>query len=276
MSFLEEYRENGFILIKNFFNKKEVEKIWFEAKSVFALQMERLGIFFLKDIENNEAFEQSMFKFFQMDFEAFANCGKQVQHLISLHKLCLHNSVIEKLKMLKLDFPNISTRPVMYFNHPALAKETVYHTVFPHQDWRSMQGSLDSMVLWLPLVDIDQSMGALEVIPKSHKWGLLTKSVEYGFGKVDLSPEEMKLFIPVEVERGDALFFSSFLIHQSGNNITDKIRWSAHFRYNNLLENTFGQRKFAHPYIYKPQDELITKGFPFPDDVKKIFNNNQT
>lgn len=269
---VDEYRSTGFILLKDYFDPNSIRQIWSEAKLVFSLQMEKLGIFSLKNLEDDQAFSQAMFLLFKKDTEAFVNCGKQVQHLISLHKLSLSEKILLTLKNLNLEFPNISTRPVMYFNHPNLAQEKIYHTVFPHQDWRSMQGSLDSVVVWLPLVDIDKTLGALEVIPKSHKWGLVTDSIEYGFGKVELSQENVDKFHSIEVERGDALFFSSFLVHRSGNIETEKIRWSAHFRYNNLLEAKFIDRKFAHPYIYRPQTELITDNFPSSNEINDIFS----
>jgi hypothetical protein len=88
---------------------------------------------------------------------------------------------------------------------------------------------------------------------------------------VSLSEEEKERIISVEINAGDVLLFSSFLIHQSGNNITNKPRWSCHFRYNDLDESTFIQRKFAHPYIYKPIEELITKDFPSKEDLSKIY-----
>ena len=83
--------------------------------------------------------------------------------------------------------------------------------------------------------------------------------------------EEEQHFLSVEVEVGDILLFSSFLIHQSGENITEKPRWSCHFRYNDLDEKTFIERKYAHPYIYKPAEELLTPDFPSTAILKQIF-----
>lgn len=196
-----------------------------------------------------------------------------MQHLISLHKLSLNQKIVDLLKNIGLSFPNISTRPVLYFNHPNLAKEKVFHTVDAHQDWRSMQGSLNSVVMWLPLVDIDVSLGALQILPKSHLHGLRTDYIENGFGMVNLTPEEEKQLLNIEVELGDALLFSSFLIHQSGSNTTNSPRWSVHFRYNDLNEQTFISRKFVHAYTYKPNDELLTQNFPEIYQIQKIFTN---
>jgi ectoine hydroxylase-related dioxygenase (phytanoyl-CoA dioxygenase family) len=78
-------------------------------------------------------------------------------------------------------------------------------------------------------------------------------------------------FVPVETEQGDALFFSAFLVHRSGTNVTNSIRWSCHFRYNNLDETTFVERGYPHNYIYKPKDELITPDFPRPEQIAQLF-----
>jgi ectoine hydroxylase-related dioxygenase (phytanoyl-CoA dioxygenase family) len=133
-----------------------------------------------------------------------------------------------------------------------------------------MQGSLDSVVVWVPLVRIDRALGALEVLPGSHKAGLRPAEMTDGYGLI-AAPIDASAFVPVEVAKGDALVFSTFLVHQSGFNTADAIRWSCHFRYNNLREPTFIERGLPHPYIYKPASELITQSFPDPAHVRAIF-----
>lgn len=269
---VKEYREQGFLLLKAVFRKEEIERIRAEAKEIFALQMLRHGLISSTEISERE-FEFGMYKLFETDLQSFTNCGKHAQHLISLHRLSLDHRIVDNLHALGLEFPNISTRPVMYFNSERLAKKEVYWRLNVHQDWRSMQGSLDSIVVWIPLVDIDKSLGALEVIPGSHKWGLLDADIVDGYGNLRESIDKSKL-APVEIEQGDALFFSSLLVHQSGTNVTESIRWSCHFRYNNLREETFVRRGFPHPYIYAPQEELITPNFPTRAEVGKVFHSN--
>lgn len=266
---LDRYRRDGFVLLKGFFPVEEIAAVHGEAKEVFTLQMQRLGIVAGKEPTESE-FEAGMFELFQADLPAFTNCGKQAQHLISLHRLSLDARIIATLKEVGLAFPNISTRPLLYFNAERLAKKEVYWKLDVHQDWRSMQGSLDSVVVWLPLVDIDQSLGALEVYPGSHLWGLLDAEMADGYGRLRSDLDKGQL-LPVEVERGDALFFSTLLVHQSGTNVSPSIRWSCHFRYNNLCDPTFIARGFPHPYLYRPQEDLITPEFPSPSEVEKVF-----
>ena len=263
------YNENGYALLEGLFDAREVDCIRDEAKEIFISQMRRHGLA-SSDALSEEAFERGMFALFEADLAAFTNCGKHAQHLISLHRLSLDQRIVGLLNELGLEFPNISTRPVLYFNSPRLAKKEVYHRLAPHQDWRSMQGSLDSVVVWVPLVDVDRALGALEVLPGSHKQGLLPADMEDGYGHIAAS-FDTAAFVPIEVEKGDALVFSTFLVHQSGTNVTESIRWSCHFRYNNLREHTFVDRGLPHPYIYKPTEELITPRFPDPQQLETIF-----
>ena len=269
MDLLSEYRQNGFVLFKGLFDKTEVDLIRDQAKDIFGLQMMRLGILPALRVSERK-FEEGMFQLFERDLQTFTQCGKHAQHLVSLHRLALDSRITEVLAQLGLEFPNICTRPVLYFNSERLAKKPVYWKLSAHQDWRSMQGSLDAVIVWLPLVEIDQALGALEVIPGSHALGLLKAAMIDGYGNL-LEPVDTSSAVPIQVERGDALFFSAFLVHQSGVNLTDSIRWSCHFRFNNMSDPTFIERGFPHPYIYKPIEELITADFPTKSMIHELF-----
>lgn len=119
-------------------------------------------------------------------------------------------------------------------------------------------------------MDISQKLGTLEVMPGSHVWGLLDSHEDEWYRRIDgLSDEQYQ---PVEVRAGDALFFSAFLVHRAGNNVTDSIRWSCHFRDNNLEESIFVSRRYPNPYTYKPRRELVTINFPFVEQLRKLFS----
>lgn len=263
-----QYQQNGFVHCKNFFPPDEVEQVRQAAKQVFLKQMLQQGIV-QNEAMSETQFAAAMAEYFRRDLPGFINCGKTCQHLISLHRLSLSEKLVQQLTALGVETPVICTRPVMYFNSPQLAQTEVYHRTPPHQDWRSMQGSLNAMVVWVPLVDVDVPLGALEIVPGSHLWGLLLSEQDEWYRKV--ADAEQFAYQAVEVKAGDALFFSAFLLHRSGNNVTDAIRWSCHFRYNDLSEATFIERRFAHPYIYKAQQELITENFPTPKQLQVVF-----
>ncbi|GAB3247316.1 phytanoyl-CoA dioxygenase family protein [Larkinella harenae] len=269
-SLRDSYKQNGFVLLKNFLDKDLVAAIHREGRQIFAYQIQRtLGE--SVDIDDLPSFEQAMYRFFAADFTAFANTGKQVQHMVSLHRLGTDSRITDTLKELGLDYPSIGVRPAMLFNSRHLAKRDDYWRLGAHQDWRTGQGSLDSIVVWFPLVPAGADLGALQVIPGSHRQGLYeSTSVDY----IGTIPDELLKdeWQQLEFEVGDVLFFSAFLVHRSGINSTESVRWSVQLRYNNLLENTFIERGYPLAYIYKPQAELITPNFPVLSQMDEIFN----
>lgn len=253
------FNKDGYIYLSNFLSPKE-------------LLSDALGVFKnVLNCENNlNKIENGMMHLFFDNFDAFVNCGKTCQGLISLYKMSCSSIILNKLFDLNIKTPSISTRPVLFFNHPNLAKKEVYYKTPAHQDWRSIQGSLNSVVVWIPLVDVPYELGPLEVIPGSHLRGLCSDKIEDNFGVC--SNVDNDEFISIPIKAGDALIFSTFLIHRSGNNISNKIRWSCHFRYNDLQEDTFIKRGYPSPYIYKPEPNLITPNFPTINQIKNVYN----
>lgn len=266
---INEYKKTGYQLVKGLFSADEIDKVRLDAQHIFTNQIQKFGY----KLGNTESdLNNALIQLFNEKPEVFIACGKHIQHLISLHNLSLNSRIIELLKALGISFPNICTRPVMFFNAQKLAKKQVYWKTDPHQDWRSMQGSLNSIVVWVALCDIDISLGALEIIPNSHLKGLQAKEMVDSFGLINDEQLANQQFVPIEVKKGDALFFSSFLIHQSGNNSTENgIRWSCHFRYNDMDEKEFVDRAFPHPYVYYPNPELITPDYPNTETLKNYF-----
>jgi ectoine hydroxylase-related dioxygenase (phytanoyl-CoA dioxygenase family) len=191
------FTKNGYLVLEGFFPKQAIESVLKEAKNVFLRQFiakKYVTPCALEDLDEAQ-FNSFLYRLFEEDIECLSNCGKQAQHLISLHTLSLDAKIVDLLQRMGLKTPIVSTRPVLYFNHPKLAKQKVFHTVDAHQDWRSMQGSLNAVVIWIPLVDINKALGALEILPKSHLDGLRTDHIENGFGMVALTDAEKERLI---------------------------------------------------------------------------------
>ncbi|MFN8348265.1 MAG: phytanoyl-CoA dioxygenase family protein [Spirosomataceae bacterium] len=266
----EQFRQEGFLLLRNFLDKSVVENIYREAHEIFATQIKHVTGRTV-DINNRDEFENAMFAFFEKDFTAFRNTGLTVQHCLSLHQFAVSEKIVNLLKEVGIEQPVVGARPAMQFNSRFLSKDGSKHwKLDAHQDWRTGQGSLDSAVIWFPLVDAGADLGALQVIPRSHKIGLLSSSTSGYQGGITTSLNDED-FVQTEFEVGDLLIFSAFLVHQSGNNITKNIRWSVQLRYNNLAEPTFIERGYPMAYIYKPEAELVTPDFPTVEQLETVF-----
>lgn len=255
---LMNYKENGYYIRKGIVNTTTLAEIRNDIRTVFNSVTDDIN-----DFDNDL---KLLFKKDKIKFSATANI---CQYLTSFNKLTTEENIIDSLiNEARIKLPLINTRPLLSFSHKDLASHDYYWKVPAHQDWHSMQGSLNAVTVWIPLVDSTVEIGTLEVIPGSHLRGelkLKDKTV------MEDSEYEDKDFVPIELEAGDALFMSAFLIHKSGNNTTNQIRLSSHFRYDDVLENTFVERNFPHHRIDKRGEGILFPGFVTPDKIKEIF-----
>ena len=248
MSTHQEFQEKGFTILRKLFSKEEVGQVKRDALSLFTLHLKEKNLWTSYD---EPEMEKALYRFFREHQTCFINCGKHSQYLVSLFRLSADPRIIGSAAYLgKMKFPNIATKPVLYFNSRHLATKEIYYKVPSHQDAASMDCSSNAVVAWLPLSKITPELGPLEVVPGSHREGLLTSRVEESFGLVDKYSDPD--FQAIDAEVGDVVFFSAYLVHRSGNNTSESIRWSSHFRIQDLEDPDFIKRGSPHPYIYKP------------------------
>ncbi len=101
-----------------------------------------------------------------------------------------------------------------------------------HQELELM--GLLGIAVWIPLVDTDQEIGGLRVVPGSHKLGLqkhLTRvETKTGYNQVLWEHDEKKI-ADLTVKKGQAVVFHPFLFHGSMPNKSLKTRWTLVFRF---------------------------------------------
>jgi hypothetical protein len=95
----------------------------------------------------------------------------------------------------------------------------------PHQDWNIVdETEFRSFNVWIPLVDLNEQNGAIEVLPKSHNWlrGFRHSSIDCAYREVhDLVWENMK---PLYLKAGEALIYDHALLHASKANQSSEDR----------------------------------------------------
>jgi hypothetical protein len=124
-----------------------------------------------------------------------------------------------------------------------------------HQDFPYVMDSLDAVVFWIPLHDVDETNGALWIAPGSHKLGLQKLAIDDPNNVRNNKQKVMHIAdtsfldrfprLRVPAEAGDVLVFSTLLLHASGPNISNRARFTLQVRFGNFL----------HPYA-------IEKGWP--------------
>ena len=95
-----------------------------------------------------------------------------------------------------------------------------------HQDnnYTQHDPALGSINIWVALVDMTPENGCLQMVPGSHKEGVLDWE-NAGDGdshrKVAVDP---KTFLPIRMRAGDAVAFTRLTVHGSGPNYTNRAR----------------------------------------------------
>lgn len=244
-----ELATNGLAILPGFFDPERIIALHQAAKDIFQIQFEYFNI--------QGDYLTKMQTLFNEHLDVFIACGKMIQQgLVELYQLGFDSSLVQLMKDVGIELPTMCTRPVLFFNHPSLAKSAHFYKTPLHQDWGSMLSSSDSLVIWLPLVDVDPDIGSVIFYPGSHKLGPLKNKFDNGFAEVDFNRADFPRIQP-SMKIGDIVIFSTLLVHESGEIKNNQIRWSCHFRYTNMKDDEFIENGFPHPYIYKPSQELI-------------------
>jgi hypothetical protein len=105
-----------------------------------------------------------------------------------------------------------------------------------HQDahyykrWAPDDGPLVSV--WMPLVPVNADNGCLQMLPGSQRRGYIDRHNGFN-GLFTVADSVIAEHTPVtlEMEPGDALFFSDTTVHQALDNQSDGVRWSIDIRF---------------------------------------------
>jgi hypothetical protein len=163
------------------------------------------------------------------------------RHLCALHQLSA------KAELLQLARTLMGTEFVNLIPYTAMRVDTrgEEQYLFPwHQDYPYTQGSMDGIVAWVPLFDLNEGDGGVQLIPGSHKLGLqrvelIDPDNARRNGAHTIRIENLERFdsapsvIP-RVRAGDVVVFSTLLVHRSVPMTRDGVRWTTQIRYANF------------------------------------------
>jgi ectoine hydroxylase-related dioxygenase (phytanoyl-CoA dioxygenase family) len=267
---LDQFRRDGYVVVKNLVPVAELDALVADIAAVFGRRARALGLT-VPAPSDHDSLSQLLVALFRKDVSSYVASAKQTQHLSNVHRLGLGSEISGVLQALELAMPALSTRPVIHYMSDDLKIEGGYHKTPIHQDWRSVQGSLDGLTIWLPLFAVGAADYPLEIIPGSHRRGLLP-SVDDAFGhRVADGLIDESEFVALPMARGDAVFFSGFLVHRTGTKGGSKVRIALSYRYNNAAEASFVARNYPGPYIYRPDMRLLHDGFPSTQELAQFF-----
>ena len=257
---IRSYHQDGYVVIKNFCNKQEIDKLYTTAIEDSAITSHSLD---LNDLSGKKT---RLSLWFTPGNDVFG-------YLTRSEKMV--NSVAQLID---------SDAPVCHFHSKLMQKEPKVGGAWEwHQDygyWYKNQFMYpDQLVsVMVALTKANKENGCLQVIRGSHKLG----RVNHGFSGEQVGADMIMVnnalrtldLIYCELEPGDALFFHSNLLHRSEANLSDYPRWSIISCYNaqsNLAYNETST-SWKTPVEIVPDEALLeweSSSFADADFLKK-------
>jgi hypothetical protein len=270
---LETYRSDGFYLAKGLLDKKSVEIVRHSIAKTMSDQLSEIKV----DLAAGDLFS-AMETLHRCDIDRYKKTVGALWRKLDVYQL-LHDPRITSFLRDRFGWRDIfvSGGQVVHIMAHELKIPGGYFGQGSHQDFPSVQGSLDAVIAWLPLVEIQRDNFPLEVIPGSHLGGLLPV-VGHGNSPWEIKPGHLhdEQHVPVEVMPGDVVFLSVFTVHRSSENGTPgRCRLAVSTRFDNADESSFIQRAYPTAYLRSVAREPYHKEFPTPDQVRGIFRKRR-
>lgn len=225
---LENYLKEGFAVLKtnNAFENK-LNKLRSEIYQVFnQVSLESCGREVKSDADIIDFFHQAQ----KAQFQAY----KLIQGCPTLLSISGDSKIVEILQSMGLKTPIHELPPQIRCDMP-VENQSIF---LRHQDYVYNIGSSNSATIWIPLQDTPKEAGALLCVPGSHLGGIYPN-------KSGVILEQYKFdFRSCPVSFGELLIFHQKLVHQSGRNTSDRIRFSIQLRFTDVSDKEYAAAGF--------------------------------
>ncbi len=136
----------------------------------------------------------------------------------------------------------------------------------PHQDPTFVdEESTYSIMLWIPMVNVQVENGCMHVIKKSHLWGNFHRSISVKWAFDEYIEQIWEYAIPLPMEIGDIIGFDFSTIHCSRPNMTDETRLAVNVPIvpkNEKIRNYFPKKgilKYNHAEMFHIDGKYYTE-----------------
>ena len=252
--FSEFFQENGYVILTDLFPKSQIEEIAADICKIFSILS-----------GHPYPTPETVFELYQSNPDLWTTGVRQIHNSLSLLRAASSLAVVDVLKNAGLGDPMNWVNPEARIDLPG---NTFYSQPW-HQDWRSGQGSLNSVTMWVPLHQVDKTNGAIDLIPGSHMWGLSPMeelSNPRRYSVVDPRIESWPR-MTATLTAGECILFSQMLVHRSGVNSSKLPRLTCQFRYSDRSESNFVANRYRAPV----QAELVWPKEPTPQHMAEVY-----
>ena len=268
----EFYKENGYVILKSALSKNEIQNIHSDIHIVVKQQLTTLGIKPELFSNSSEAIFKDMQKLHAVDLNKYLSSLKLCAKTVSIYQALLNSKILNFTKSIGIALPVFQTQPVFHVMAESLRIQDGYFGVGAHQDWPALQSGLDSVTTWVPLVPVQENSYTLEIFPKSHLLGFCESKETQNIHEIVPEVYNHLNFVKVQMNPGDILVFSVFLIHKSElTSSPDAFRMAYSMRYENGSDANFIKRNYPFSQKRVVDRALAAEDVPKTADVKEVF-----
>ncbi|WP_315769917.1 MULTISPECIES: phytanoyl-CoA dioxygenase family protein [unclassified Bradyrhizobium] len=266
---LDAFNADGFFVARELLDKEAIAQFLHSMKKTIEDQLRGVSA----PGEHNDVFS-ALKALHGADIDRYKRVLGALWRKEETHRLAHHHNIVNFLKG-KFGWTDIFLPGghVVHIMAHELRIPNGYFGFVTHQDFPSVQGSLDGVVVWFPLVDVNKDNFPLEVIPRTHKLGVLP-TIKHGTSTSEVEPEfyNQSDFVPVEVNVGDVIFMSVFTVHRSSlEGKLGNCRIAISTRFDNGDEPTFVDRAYPTAYIRSVAREQYYDNFPTQEQIEATF-----
>ena len=250
---LKNYNKNGYIILKNFFQEKLLKEI---QDTIFRVSFEFFDETIKKNIGNiyNKNFHKALIDLRDKKPKQFGALFDTINNSAIISKIVGQ----EKLLKLVSQLNNVPTSLLSYNGAKIRldCPDDNRNNLSWHQDrsyyYQNEDGDKGS-VCWIPLTNVSKKMGSLILCEKSHKIGFLNSKLitKKNHSPIYLVPNEYSKKYKNKhssLREQDLLIFKKNLIHRSGFNSSNLLRFSLQIRFHDLSEKNY--LCFKRLYVY--------------------------
>jgi hypothetical protein len=240
---IDEDANKGFVVVKNLFLDSELDKVYDEILSVSLTYCRANGIC---DEFHDKSLEDIFLLMKNFDEQSYGVFLSNLWRLHGVNRL-LSSDKIEELLKTKFRFSNLmnSGGHVVHLMSNQLRFSEGYFGLPAHQDFPSTQGSLDAVVLWVPIQDVTTEHFPVTALSGRHKEGLLKSSINSNL-TWEISDYDGEHVEEILCNKGDLVIFSVFTPHKTGDGSKPRLALST--RYDNIGDLSYAKRNFFCGY----------------------------
>ena len=239
------YKENGYILIKNVIPLESINNLIGFISYAIKLAAKNINKSF--DSNQEDILNELMYDIKKNNPKLGSWIFETVNSSYMFKKFIFNMGIenIVKQLMNTKSVQNLATvNPQLRIDVPEDSRNT--------RDWHQESffffdntSGFDSLVSWIPLVNVNKENGSVMVCPQSHKEGKIKpiyieggpqKSEQYIVPSKNVEKYEQVTAI---AEPGDIIFLHMDIFHKSGNNLSKNVRYIAQLRYSNLSKSDY-------------------------------------